>query len=237
MAIRSLGLRDLGSFDADQRLIERRIRKDGRLVSMSNRQFTDTLSSAAPAPGGGSVSALCGALSTGLSAMVGALTTGKKGYESQFESHNNNAVRAQALREAFLADIDADTAAFDAVMVAFGLPKKTPDEAAARAAAIQAATLNATLVPLRVLERCVEAAECALVAITGNSNARSDAGVAGLTARAAAEGAYYNVAINLKGLDDAEQRSALRARAEAAMAAVQAATDRVSAAVRSELAG
>lgn len=237
VAVRSLGLRDLGAFDADQRLIERRIRKDGRLVSMSNRQFTDTLSSAAPAPGGGSVASLCGALSTGLSAMVGALTTGKKGYEAGFAAHNQNALRAQALRESFLADIDADTAAFDAVMAAFGLPKKTPEEQAARAAAIQAATLEATRVPLRVLERCVEAAQCAEVAITGNSNARSDAGVAGLTARAAAEGAWYNVCINLKGLDDPAIRAELKARADAALAAVQASADRVSAAVRSELGG
>lgn len=235
VAIRSLGLRDLGPFDPDQRVIERRIRKDGRLVSQTVREFTDTLSSAAPAPGGGSVASLCGALSTGLSAMVGALTTGKKGYEAVGAVHDDNAVRAQALREAFLADIDADTAAFDAVMAAFGLPKKTPEEQAARNAAIQEATLQATLVPLRVLERCVLAVLAAEIALTGNANARSDAGVAVLTARAAAEGAYYNVCINLKGLDDEAKRGELRGRAEVAFQQVVEAAERLSAGVRAEL--
>lgn len=235
VAVRSLGLRDLGPFDADQRIIERRIRKDGRLVSQTLRQFTDTLSSAAPAPGGGSVSALCGALSAGLTAMVGALTTGKKGYEADWAAHDVNAVRAQALREAFLADIDADTAAFDAVMAAFGLPKKTPEEQAARAAAIQQATLEATLVPLRVLERCVEAVRLSELSLRGNANARSDAGVAVLTARAAAEGAYYNVCINLKGLDDEPTRTSLRARATAALETVRLEAERLSALVRAEL--
>lgn len=237
VAIRSLGLRDLGPFDPDQRVIERRIRKDGRLVSQTVREFTDTLSSAAPAPGGGSVASLCGALSTGLSAMVGALTTGKKGYEAVGAAHDDNAVRAQALREAFLADIDADTAAFDAVMAAFGLPKKTPEEQAARNAAIQEATLQATLVPLRVLERCVLAVQAAELALTGNANARSDAGVAVLTARAAAEGAYYNVCINLKGLDDEAKRGELRGRAEAAFQQVVEKAERLSAGVRAEMAG
>ena len=235
VAIRSLGLRDLGVFDPDQRIIERRIRKDGRLVAMTNRQFTDFLSSAAPAPGGGSVAALCGALSTGLSAMVGNLTTGKKGYEAVAPAQDANAVTAQGLREAFLSDIDADTAAFDALMAAFRLPKKTPEDAAAREAAVQAATLQATLIPLGVLERCVAAVACAEVALTGNANARSDAGVAVLTARAAAEGAWYNVAINLRGLTDPQVKAALRQRADVAYEAVKTRAEALSAVVRGEL--
>ena len=237
IAVRSLGLRDLGPFDASERMLERRIRADGRLAAMSNRQFTDALSCATPTPGGGSVAALCGALSTGLSAMVGALTTGKKGYEAGFAAHDENAVRAQALREAFLADIDADAAAFDALMAAFALPCRTPAEIASRSTAIQDATLQATLIPLAVLERCVAAVRCAEVALTGNRNARSDAGVAVLTARAAAEGAWYNVCTNLRGLTDESARASLRARADAAFAAVVEGADRLSAALRSELTG
>lgn len=237
VAVRSLGLRELGPFDPSQRVVERRIRKDGRLTSLSNRQFSDLLSSASPAPGGGSVSALAGSLSAALSAMVGNLTTGKKGYEAAGPAQDDNAVRAQALREAFLADIDADTAAFDKVMAAFGLPKKTPDEAAAREAAVQAATLEATLVPLRVLERCLAALDCAELALRGNKNARSDAGVGVLMARAAAEGAYYNVSINLTGLSDAETRAALQQRADAAMQQMLQRGEAISAGVRAELRG
>lgn len=237
VAVRSLGLRELGAFDPEQRIVERRIRKDGRLVSLSNRSFVDLLSSASAAPGGGSVASLAGALSAALSAMVGNLTTGKKGYEAAGPEQDDNAVRAQRLKEAFLIDIDGDTAAFDKVMAAFGLPKKTPDEQAAREAAIQSATLGATLVPLAVLERAVLALDCAELALRGNSNARSDAGVAVLMARAAAEGAYCNVSINLKGLTDHAARAALQQRADAAMQQILERGERLSAGVRAELRG
>ena len=192
---------------------------------------------ASPAPGGGSVAALAGALSTALSAMVGNLTTGKKGYEAQGAAQDANAVSAQSLREGFLADIDADTAAFDAVMAAFGLPKKTPEDASARDAAVQAATLGATLVPLRVLERAVLALGCAEVALQGNSNARSDAGVAVLMARAAAEGAWYNVSINLRGLVDGEACAALQHRADVAMQQILEKGEALSAGLRQEMMG
>ena len=236
-AVLGLGLRDLGPFDPDARIIERRIAADGVLVGLTVRGFTDALASNAPAPGGGSVAALCGALSAGLSAMVGQLTTGKEGYEAQFGAQDDNAVRAQGLREAFLYDIDADTLAFDAIMAAFKLPKGSDAEKLARRKAIRAATLGAIDVPMAVLERCGEAIDCAEVALRGNKNARSDAGVALLTARAAAEAAWCNVVINLEGIKDPEIRRSTLARADAAFARVRARVEAGSAAVRAELRG
>jgi glutamate formiminotransferase/formiminotetrahydrofolate cyclodeaminase len=236
-AIRSLGLRDLGPFDPAERIIERRISSDGPLVKETVRGFADRLSSSAPAPGGGSVAALCGALSTGLAAMVAQLTTGKKGYEALDDVMDETAVTAQGLREGFLADVDTDTAAFDGLMAAFGLPRKTPEEQAARKEAIQAATRHAIEVPLRVLERAAEAVALVEVAVTGNRNARSDAGVAALTVEAAAEGAWYNVCINLEGLDDADAAQRYRTRANVALAAVTRRTRVIREQVRAELGG
>ncbi|NOY26300.1 MAG: cyclodeaminase/cyclohydrolase family protein, partial [Oligoflexia bacterium] len=197
----------------------------------------DTLASRAPAPGGGSVAALCGALGTGLAAMVGQLTTGKKGYESTWAEQDTAAVTAQSLREAFLADIDADTAAFDGIMTAFALPKRSVDEKRARRQAIQAATRVAIDVPLGVLERTVSALDPVEVALLGNDNARSDAGVAALVLRASAEGAWYNVQINLSGFRDAEFAAQVRQRAQAALDEVHRRTDDIAATVRSQLSG
>ena len=109
---------------------------------------------------------------------------------------------AQALKDWFLAAVDRDTDAFNAVLAAIRMPRKTDDDRAARDAAMAAANLEATLVPLGVLERCVEALELALVtALDGNPNSVSDAGVAAACAVAAAEGASLNVRINLDGLE------------------------------------
>jgi len=234
-AIHSMGLRDIGTFDADERIIERRIASDGPLVSMTGRVFVDTLSSSAPAPGGGSVAALCGAMSAALSAMVGTLTSGKKGYAEMSEAHKQNSVMAQALKDAYLHDIDADTAAFNGIMDAFSLPKKTDADKKARTAAIQAATKVAIEVPLGVLERSVDVIAAAEVAATGNKNARSDAGVAGLTARACAEGAYYNVLINLDGFKDEAYAAEATSRANAALEEVSRRAEALASSVRAEL--
>ena len=234
---RSWGLRELGDFDPDQAIIERRIAQDGPLVAMTGRDFVDTLASDAPAPGGGSVAALCGAMSAGLSAMVAQLSTGKGPKQPGSGTFYPLAVQAQGLKDAYLADVDADTAAFSQIMAAFGLPKGTRDEKIARRQAVQAATRLATEVPLRVLERTVEVIALAEAAATGNPNARSDAGVAGLVAQACAEGAWYNVCINLKGLRDAQVSAAYRARADAALAQVSERSAALAARVRAELGG
>jgi glutamate formiminotransferase/formiminotetrahydrofolate cyclodeaminase len=235
MAIRSLGLRDLGEFDPDQRIIERRIGSDGPLVGMTIRDFVDTLGSDAPAPGGGSVASLCGAMAAGLAAMVGQLTTGKRGLEDQFEAMNSMAVEAQQLKDGFLYDVDADTAAFDQWMAARGLPKKTPEEKKARAQAIRAARREAIDVPLRVLERTTRTLELVEIALMGNPNCLSDAGVGALTAVACAEGAWYNVYINLDGFRDGEAAAEYRRRADQALEAAQTHAKTISSRIRKSL--
>jgi len=235
VAIQSLGLRDLGPFDPQERVIDFRIASDGPLVQKTIRDFVDTTSSSAPAPGGGSVAALCGSLSAALSAMVGSLTSGKKGYESHWLACNEMAVRAQALKDAYLADIDADTAAFDGIMTAMALPKKTPEDKHARRSAMRAATIEAIEVPLRVLERTIPTLNCVDVALDGNRNARSDAGVAALVARACAEGAYYNVLINLEGFADKDYAKAALGRADAALREVMGRTEATTQLVRQQL--
>ncbi len=203
IAVQSLGMAELAPFNAEHKIIEYKLRKKGRLASMNLYEFADELASDSPAPGGGSVSALNGSLSAGLSAMVGNLTFGKKQYAEVKKIMADVAEKAQKLKDFFTDAIDKDTEAFDKVMAAFGLPKGTPEETEARNKAVQAATKEATLVPFSVLEKTKEAVDLALImAEKGNRNSLSDAGVAGLTASAAAEGALYNVMINLAGIED-----------------------------------
>ncbi|NIA30274.1 MAG: glutamate formimidoyltransferase, partial [Actinobacteria bacterium] len=207
-AILSLGLDDLYTFKPEEKIIEFRIEKHTELVEKNVNEFTDVLSTDAPAPGGGSVAALCGALSGALSSMVAALTFGKKGHEDSSELMQQIGVNAQKLKDEFLADVDRDTAAFNKVMDTWRLPKKTDKEKQARTAIIEEATKEATLVPFDVLKRTEKAAELARKVVEkGNTNSISDAGVAAMTARTAAEGAYLNVRINLPGISDKHFRS------------------------------
>lgn len=202
-AVLSLGLSDLYTFEPDKKIIEYQFRGAVELTGMKVNAFADLLSTDAPAPGGGSVAALCGALSGALSSMVASLTHGKNGYEGTFDEMERVGVAGQRLKDEFLADVNRDTAAFNRVMDAMRLPKKSDEEKAARLAAIEEATKEATLIPLGVLRRSREAAELArVVAEIGNKNSVSDAGVAALNARAAAEGAFLNVKINLPGIED-----------------------------------
>lgn len=202
-AVQSLGLRELGPFDPAERVLEYRAGlTDGPLVSLTNRQFVDEVSTDSAAPGGGSVAALCAAQAAALVAMVANLTVGKKGYEGAQERVKAIAEEAQELKDALLAAIDADTEAFDRVMVAFGLPKASDEQREVRDRAVAEATRGATRVPLAVLERAVRVLDLAAeIGEIGNANSLSDAGVAVLCAGTGAEGAYYNVLINLAALD------------------------------------
>lgn len=205
VAVQTMGLEEISAFDPEQKIIEYKIRKKGPLASMNIYDFADVLASDAPAPGGGSVAALNGTLSTGLSAMVGNLTYGKKAYKDVKDIMIETADKAQRLKDFFTESIDRDTEAFNKVMAAFSLPKNSDEEVAVRDSAILEATKGATLVPFSVLEKSRAAVDLALVmAEKGNQNSLSDAGVAGLTAAVAAEGALYNVMINLDGLSDNE---------------------------------
>lgn len=206
-AIQSLGLRELGPFDAKDKIIEYRAGLvDGRLVSMTNREFVDELSTDSPAPGGGSVAALCAAQAAALTAMVGNLSVGKKKYAKVQDRVKEIAELGQALKDFFLQAIDDDTNSFNAVMDCFGMPKKTEAQQKKRDLAIAEATRGATRVPAAVLDRIPELLDLAdEIGRIGNAASLSDAGVAVLTALTAAEGAYYNVLINLEGLKELDQ--------------------------------
>ena len=216
VAVRSLGLSDVVPFDADKKIIEHQFREPGRtLAGLSLRAFADELSMDSPAPGGGSVAALCGAMAAALAAMVANLTVGKKGYEAVASEMAGAAVRAQALKDELLEAVDRDARAFNKVMDALRLPKATAEQAAEKERAVEDASKEATLVPLEVLARSVEAAGLARTAAAkGNRNSVSDAGVAGLAAEAAGGGAYYNVLINLGGIKDAAFGGRVRRQAE-----------------------
>lgn len=230
-ATQSLGLSELSPFDPQAKIIEYRVAEDKSrklLRHMTLVHFTDELSSDSPAPGGGSVAALCGALSAGLSAMVANLTHGKKGFEASRALLDDLAVRAQTLKAEFLRLIDADSDAFNKVMEALRMPKNTADEQAARAQALQKASREATLVPLEVLGKAVTALDlAAAMAEKGNPNSLSDSGVAGLTARAAADGAYYNVLINLPSIEDKNFRLDARHRADTLVSEAAQRADRL----------
>ncbi len=217
-AVMSLGLTEVSAFDPKQKVIEERFRFPAPLASMTVNDFLAELGSSSPAPGGGSVAALAGALSAGLSSMVAALTYEKKGYENtRPEMERIGTIAQQAMREQCEA-IDRDTAAFNKVMDAFGLPKETEEQKATRRAAIETANKGATLEPLGTLERTIPSLACAKIACTqGNPNSLSDAGVAGLMARAAAMGAYYNVLINLSGIKDTTWKQEIRTKADQLM--------------------
>jgi len=236
-AVRSLGLSELGPFDPAQKIVEYRVGGVRPLAGLTVTRFLDELASDSPAPGGGSVAALCAALSASLTAMVPALTYGKKAHAAVRDEMGAVGVAAQPLKELFRELIDRDTEAFNAVMAALRLPKGTPSEVVARDAALLAANQGATRVPLELLTR-VAADLPALVAACierGNPNSLSDAGVAALTARAALEGAYFNALINLAGMSDAAFVAQTRATADRAFAEGSAAFEALSGKVRLEL--
>ncbi len=204
VAIQSMGLNDVSPFDPAKKIIEYQFKEfDKPLIDMTVRDFADELSTDSPAPGGGSVSALCGSLSASLAAMVANLTYGKKGYERQFKKMNDIAVEAQHLKDELLRLVDLDSLAFNKVMDSLRLPKKTDDDKAKRVRAIQDATKQATLVPLSVMKTTLKVLNYVdTVSKYGNVNSISDAGVAALAAGTAVKGAGFNVLINLPGVDD-----------------------------------
>lgn len=202
-AIQSMGLTDLTDFDINKKVIEYAIARKDNLVNMTLAGFADELSTDSPAPGGGSVAALCLAMSGALSAMVSNLTIDKKGYEKVWEEAKDLAEQGQRIKEKALEAIDEDTQAFYDMMDAMRLPKNSDEEKDLRNKAIQEATQKAILVPLKTMRLSQEAVLIAeKVAAIGNSNALSDAGVAAINANAAAKAAYLNVKINMSGIED-----------------------------------
>ena len=173
------------------------------LKDLTVSQYTDLLFSDAPAPGGGSASALCGAQGAALTAMVAGLTLGRKKYESEQDLCKTAVAACAELKDALVAQIDRDTDAYSEVMAAYKLPKATDEEIAVRAAAIAKASLFATDVPFETLELSVQALRIARTLVGhSNSNAASDLGVAALNLLTCAKGAWLNVCINLGGVDE-----------------------------------
>ncbi len=202
-AIQSMGLDQISPFDPEKNIIEYMIREPGHLASMKITEFIDELASDSPAPGGGSVAALCGGLSAALTSMVASLTFGKKGYTKHNAVMDEMAVKAQELKSKLVDYIDKDTEAFNRVMDAMRLPKKTPEQAKARDKAINEANKGAALAPFEVLSLIPKVIKLVKIAAEkGNQNLTPDAGVAGLTSALAARGAAYNVRVNLQNLPD-----------------------------------
>jgi glutamate formiminotransferase/formiminotetrahydrofolate cyclodeaminase len=241
MAVQSLGLSDLTPFDPAKKIIDYRVDEGGkRLKDMTLSCFTDELASESAAPGGGSVAALCAALSAALSTMVANLTFDKKGFENSRPAMDAIASIGQELKNSFLAKVDQDMQAFNKILEARRLPKGSAEESARREEAIEAANKGATEVPLAVLTLVPELLSLATQVVEGgNPNSLSDGGVAALTALAAAEGAYYNVLINLQAFtEEGEQgkyKQETRKRADSVVAGVRTEAESIRQAVLAKL--
>lgn len=205
IAVKSLGLDDLKPFKPKEKIIEYMIDKDGgkKLVDMDLRAFANETASESPAPGGGSISAYAGALGVSLGTMVANLSSHKRGWDERWEEFSVWAEKGQALKDELLHLVDEDTRAFNKIMDAFGMPKSTDEEKAARADAIEAASKYAMEIPFQVMKKSYESMEVMkAMADIGNPNSVSDAGVGALCARTAVRGAYLNVRINASGVED-----------------------------------
>src|SRR5438128_11648996 len=211
VAIRSMGLSELKPFDPKEKIIEFKMESAAKksLVKMDLRQFCNETLSDSPAPGGGSVAALMGALGVSLGGMVANLSAGKRGWEDKLRYFSDMAVKAQQLKDEMLLLVDEDTAAFNKVMAAFALPKGSAKEKSLRSAAIEAANKLAADVPLRVMHTASKAYDLlAEMAARGNPASISDVGVGLLAVHACIDGAGMNVRINLANLKDEKIKSA-----------------------------
>ncbi|MEY3051095.1 MAG: hypothetical protein RLY31_880 [Bacteroidota bacterium] len=205
MAVKSMGLDELGPFDPYKKIIEYRLQEGDKeskmLTGLSLRDFADETSRDSPAPGGGSIAAYTGALGAALGTMVANLSAGKRGWEHRTDEFSDWAEKGQALKSSLLTLVDEDTKAFNRIMEAFRLPKSTETEITVRREAIEAATLHATLVPLQTMEAALEVLPLAeTMVLNGNPNSVTDAAVGAICAHAAVLSAWLNVKINAKSL-------------------------------------
>lgn len=221
IAAKSLGLSDLKPFNPREKVIEFLMEDEAvmaekeRLIRMTLKGFARETASESAAPGGGSVSAYMGALAAALGAMVANLSAHKRGWDNRWKEFSDQAVKGQDIMERLLKLVDEDTAAFAKIMNVFSMPKGTEEEKAARAEAMEKATLYATQVPLRTMQTALEAMPLALeMARKGNPASASDAGVGAIAALAAVKGAQLNVRINAAGLKDRAMADSLTAEAE-----------------------
>ena len=220
-AAKALGLSDLKPFNPREKVIEFLMEDEAvmaekeRLIRMTLKGFARETASESAAPGGGSVSAYMGALAAALGAMVANLSAHKRGWDDRWKEFSDQAVKGQDIMERLLKLVDEDTAAFAKIMNVFSMPKGTEEEKAARAEAMEKATLYATQVPLRTMQTALEAMPLALeMARKGNPASASDAGVGAIAALAAVKGAQLNVRINAAGLKDRAMADSMTAEAE-----------------------
>jgi len=205
IAIKSMGLDELGPFKPEERIIEYMLanKADSKLINMTLADFADETASESPAPGGGSIAAYTGSLGVSLATMVANLSSHKKGWDERWEEFSNWAEKGELYKTELLKLVDADTAAFNHIMNAFALPKSTDAEKTARTKAIQDATKYAIEIPFKVMQTAYAGMEVIkAMADIGNPNSVSDAGVGALCARSAVMGAFMNVRINAAGYDD-----------------------------------
>ena len=241
IAIESMGLSNLKPFNPDEKVVEYILEADEnkgvkKLVDMTCTGFAEETASESPAPGGGSISAYMGALAAALGTMVANLSSHKAGWDDRWEYFSNWADNGMGVMNELLYLVDEDTAAFNKIMDVFGMPKGTDEEKAARAAAMEAATLYATQVPLRTMKAAYRAFDVVrAMAEEGNPNSVSDAGVGALAARSAVMGACLNVKINAAGLKDRAVADALVKEAEEIQAAAQKAEAEILAVVESKI--
>lgn len=205
IAVKSMGLDELGPFVPEDKIIEYQLRKGGnkKLVDLSLENFMEETASESPAPGGGSVSAYIGSLGTALGTMVANLSAHKRGWDHRWEEFSSWAEKGKNIQERLLQLVDEDTLAFNRILDAFGMPRKTREEEEFRKKAIEEATLGAIEVPFRVMETAFEGFEVIEAMVeTGNPNSVSDAGVGALALHTCIEGAWFNVLINASGMKD-----------------------------------
>lgn len=216
VAVKSMGLDDLKPFNPKEKVIEFLIEDNSqkKLVDLTCKGFCEETASESPAPGGGSVSAYMGALAASLGTMVANLTGGKAAYDDEWQKFSDVAEHGQALKDELLHLVDEDTNAFNMIMNAFGMPKKSDEEKAARTAAIQEATKFATEVPFHTMQKAFETFEvCRAMIEWGNPASVTDGGVGALAARSAVMGAHLNVKINASSLKDEAFKNDILARA------------------------
>ena len=208
IAVKSLGLDDLYPFRPEEKIIEYAMQKGRevkKLAGLSVYDFMNETASESPAPGGGSVSALMGALGTSLGTMVANLSAHKRGWDDRWHEFSNWAGKGKEIQEELLRLMDEDTEAFNRIMEAFRLPKKTEEEQIYRRTSVQVATRHAIMIPLQVMKTSLKALELVqAMAQSGNPNSVSDAGVGALALHAAIQGAWLNVQINAKDFEDKE---------------------------------
>ncbi|MFP4691485.1 MAG: glutamate formimidoyltransferase [Bacteroidales bacterium] len=205
IAVKSMGLDELKPFNPKEKIIEYMLEDENekKLVDMTVQGFADETASESPAPGGGSVSAYVGALGVSLGTMVANLSSHKRGWDERWEEFSVWAEKGQAIKDELLFLVDEDTRAFNRIMEAFGMPKKSEEDKKLRHQAIQEATRYAIEIPFRVMKKAYESMEVMQMMVeNGNPNSISDAGVGALCARTAVRGAFMNVKINAEGLDD-----------------------------------